>query len=373
MESHNSMAVLSTLQHIFPPPRYISFPSVGVDISDTSLKYVQFERARSHDLNLHLKAWGDIDIPDGVLERGNVHDVGKLTEVLMQVKAVTESEYVCVSLPEERAYLFETTIARDTHHKDIRGILEFKLEENVPLSPRDAYFDYTLVESSNAGGDARVAVAVYSRDTINAYHEACTKAGLMPIAFEIEAEAIARASVSKLLNGTYLIVDFGKTRLGVGIVHKGALMYTSTVEIAGRDMSTAMREILGNRPEAELTEIKNTCGLIKTKDNEAVARILQGFASNMADELGIRIHYWHTRDIDRKEREIKKIILCGGSSNLLGLPEFLSDKLCIPTERAQVWQNAFSLESFIPPITRKYSYGYATAIGLALREFVNPL
>jgi type IV pilus assembly protein PilM len=365
------MSVLHTIHRVFPPPQYISFPSVGVDISDTSLKYVQFDRARARDVNLQLKYWGDIDIPVGVIERGNVHDVAKLTQVLKEVRQRTKCEYVRVSLPEERAYLFETSIGRNTPRKDIRGcLLEFKLEENVPLSPRDAYFDYDVVGTNTQGNEIRVAVAVYARDTINNYYEACMGARVIPLSFEIEAQAIARASVDTRLSGTYMIVDFGKTRMGVGIVHKGVLMYTSTIDVAGQHMSASMRAVLGDLPESELTKIKNTKGIVNTKDNAVVYEALKGAAHTIADELGIRIHYWHTRDIDRGERQIQKIILCGGSANLFGLPEYLTEELTIPTERATVWQNAFALDTFVPPIGRKYSYGYATAIGLALKDFV---
>jgi len=363
------MAALSLIQHVFPPPRYISFPSVGVDISDTSLKYVELDRVRTHDKDLTLKQWGDIDIPVGIVERGNVHDVQKLTAILKEAKEKSGAQYVNVSLPEERAYLFETSIARNTPQKEIRGLLEFKLEENVPLSPRDAYFDYAIVGSDAEHSALRVAVAVYAQDTINNYYDACAGAGLVPLSFEIEAQAIARASVPQNAGGAYIIVDFGKTRMGVGIVHEGVLMYTSTIDIAGEHMSVEMRKVLGDLSESELTTIKNTKGIVPTKDNEVVAKALEGIVASIVDELSIRIHYWDSRDIESTEREVKKVILCGGSSNLFGLPEHLTKALGIPTERAQVWQNAFSLETFVPPITRKYSYGYATAIGLALRGF----
>lgn len=365
------MAALSTLQRLFPPPQYITLLSVGVDISDTSLKYVGFEREHAYDTELALRQWGDIDIPVGVVERGNVHDQGVLASVLREVKKRTNAEYVSVSLPEERAYLFETTIPRGTEQKAIRELLEFRLEENVPLSPRDAYFDFTIVGTDEETNDYRAAVAVYAQDTINNYYDACVSADLMPLSFEIEAQAIARAAIPKQSEGAYMIVDFGKTRMGVGIVYHGALMYTSTIDIAGAQLSAAMRHVLGDRTEAELTEIKNTKGITPSTENEAVAKALLEITKAMVDELSVRMHYWHTRKIDRGERQIKKIILCGGSSNLWGLSEYLTDALSVPTERAHVWQNAFSLESFVPPITRKYSYGYATAIGLALRGFTS--
>jgi type IV pilus assembly protein PilM len=366
------MAVLGTLQKLFPPPAYITLPSIGVDISDTSLKYIEFKREHAHDTNLVLKKWGDIDIPEGVVERGNVHDQGVLVEVLKEVKKQTGAEYVNVSLPEERAYLFETTIPKSTPRKEIRELLEFRLEENVPLSPRDAYFDFALVGTDEETNDHRAVVAVYAQDTINNYYDACIKAELMPISFEIEAQAIARTAILRGVDDACMIVDFGKTRMGVGIVYHGVLMYTSTIDVSGQQLSDAMRHVLGEKPESELTKIKNTKGLIATPDNVAVAKALEEIMKLMVDELGVRMHYWHTRKVDRGERQIKKILLCGGSSNLWGLPEYLTDALGIPTERARVWQNAFSLETFVPPITRKYSYGYATAIGLALRGFTPP-
>jgi type IV pilus assembly protein PilM len=363
------MAVFSTLQKIFPPPKYITLPSIGVDISDTSLKYVAFEKIHAHDTNLTLSKWGDIDIPDGVVERGNVHDAGVLVNVLKDVKKRTNAEYVNVSLPEERAYLFETAIPLNTPRKGIRELIEFRLEENVPISPRDAYFDFSIVGRDDATREYRVVVAVYAQDIINNYYNACIKADLMPIAFEIEAQAIARATVPLLTEEAHMIVDFGKTRTGVGIVYGGALMYTSTIDVSGQQLSAAMRQVLGDKTESELTQIKNTKGIVATTDNLAVSKILSEIMKNMVEEVGVRMHYWHTRKIDRGERQIKKVVLCGGSANLWGLPEYLSDELGIPTERAHVWQNAFSFDHFVPPISRKYSYGYATAIGLALRGF----
>ncbi len=366
------MAVLGTLQKLFPPPQYITLPSIGVDISDTSLKYIAFEKEHSHDTELTLKKWGDIDVPEGVVERGNVHDKGVLVNVLKEVKKQTGAEYVNVSLPEERAYLFETTIPKSTARKEIRGLLEFRLEENVPLSPRDAYFDFAIVGTDEETGEHRVAVAVYAQDTINNYYQACIDAELMPISFEIEAQAIARAAIPQGFTDACMIVDFGKTRMGVGIVYHGALMYTSTIDVSGQHLSAAMRHVLGELPESELTTWKNTKGIVMTPDNRAVASALEEIMKSMVDELGVRMHYWHTRKVDRGERQIKKILLCGGSSNLWGLPEYLTDTLKIPTERSRVWQNAFSLERSVPPIGRKHSYGYATAIGLALRGFSKP-
>ena len=363
------MSVLGFLGKIIPPPSYMQLPSAGVDISDTSLKYIQFQPDKRIGTQLELLYWGDIDIPEGVLERGTVHDVKKLSESIRQVKERINAETVRVSLPEERAYLFETEIKKGTPAKEIRGLLEFRLEENVPLSPRDAFFDYDIIANDTKSDSLRVSVTAYARETIMSYYQACVGAGVTPISFEVEAQATARATIAREDKGTHMIVDFGKTRTGIGIVHQGILMYTSTVDIGGAELSTALRRQLGETPEAELTQIKNTQGLVRGVENTDVYDALLPTMSAIIEEVSTRVQYWNTRDISREDRQIQSIILCGGSVNMKGLPEHFSEVLGISSKRADVWQNAFPAFDQVPEIGRRYSYGYSTAIGLALTPF----
>jgi type IV pilus assembly protein PilM len=341
-----------------------------VDVSDTSLKYIDFKTDSKSGTELILTKWGDIDIPDGALSRGVVNDGSKLTEALREMKNRTGAENIRVSLPEERAYLFETKVERGSSPKEIRGLLEFRLEENVPLSPRDAFFDYDVIEDEGPGGHLRVSVTAYAKDTVMSYYDACRSAELVPLSFEIEAQAIARATIPRGDGGTHMIVDFGKTRTGVGIVHQGVLMYTSTIDVGGGELSKAMRAKLGDLPESELTQIKNTQGLIEGKGAKDVHDILVTSMGTIVEEIGTRITYWNTKDIAHEGRQIESIILCGGSVNMKGLPSYLTQTLGVESRRANVWQNAFSLEKHVPPIHRRYSFGYATAIGLALASFM---
>lgn len=365
------MKVLQTLGKIIPPPVYMQLPSVGVDVSDTSLKYIQFKSDSKSGTQLRLLYWGDISIDEGALERGVVHNGAKLSEALREVKERTGIDNVRVSLPEERAYLFETEIKKGTPLKEIRSLLEFRLEENVPLSPRDSFFDYDIIEDSSDQSLLRVSVTAYAKDTVISYYDACRAAGVVPISFEVEAQAIARATIPAGDHSTHMVVDFGKTRTGVGIVHRGILMYTSTIDIGGAELSAAMRAKLGDLEESELTNIKNTQGLIEGIGDSSVHDVIVESMSTIVEEIGTRIQYWNTKDIAHEDRQIQSIILCGGSVNMKGLPSYLTQKLGVEATRANVWRNAFSIEERIPEISRRYSFGYATAIGLALAPFIS--
>ena len=346
----------------------MTMPCAGLDISDTSLKYVAFKPTLRNHGARELTLWGDIDIPSGVVNRGEVLDPQKLVAVLKEFKEKSKSEFIRVSLPEERAYMFETEIKTNTPLKEIRGLLEFRLEENVPIPSRDVFFDYTIMPFVTGERALSVSVVAYAKQTILSYYDACIEAGLRPISFEVEAQAMARAMVPKDISGAALIVDFGKTRTGIGIVYKGTLLYTSTVDIGGAQLSQVLRKTLGEKPESELTRIKNTEGLVRAVDSSAVREALIPTVSVIRDEIATRMQYWHLSSGNQEERRITSIMLCGGSANLKGFPEYMTETLGVSTVRGNVWENAFSLEDTVPPIDRPHSFGYAAAIGLALKN-----
>jgi type IV pilus assembly protein PilM len=355
----------STFARLFPPPAFVSLPAVGVDVSDTSLKYILFRKTGDH---LSLEKWGDLKIPDGVVVQGTVKDVAALARVIAEVKKETKTEYVRLSLPEERAYLFETTVKRSLTPEEVYGAIEFRLEENVPLPPRDAEFDYVPV--GTLGAETRVVVTAYAKETVLAYLGACHAAEVRPLSFEVEAQALARAVVRQGDEGVYLIVDFGKTRTGIGIVENGLLMLTSTIDLGGKDLDQSLQRAYTKADQDELIRLKNEYGILVSAEQPAVREALSVPIGTLRNELVSRIGYWNSK-AETKERAIARVILCGGIANLAGLTEYFTDALGVPVEQANVWQNAFRTDVTVPPITRRYSYGYATAVGLALGSFID--
>lgn len=365
------MNVFSGLTKILPPPSFMTLPSIGVDISDTSMKYVSFVPSLRKNHEKVLSQWGDIEIPANILERGEILNPKSLSDVLKEFKSRTKADYIRVSLPEERAYIFETEIKKNVPPKEIKSLLEFRLEENVPIPAREAIFDYEILPSYENDNLVKVVVVAYHWETVMRYFDVCTEAGLTPLSFEVEAQAMARAVVPEAdQEEVVMLVDFGKTRTGVGIVSSGTLFYTSTIDIGGGQLSQVLRKVLGDLPESELTNLKNTYGLIGGLEDTKIYDALVPTISIIKDEIVMRMQYWHQRGKSRSARRIKKIIISGGSVNLRGLPEYLTEVLGVSCMRANVWENAFDTSLTIPPIDKRYSYGYATAIGLALKSTV---
>jgi Tfp pilus assembly PilM family ATPase len=212
-----------------------------------------------------------------------------------------------------------------------------------------------------------VAVTAYAKKLIEGYYSACIGADLLPLSFEIEAAAMARSVIPADVAGATMMVDFGKTRTGIGIVYQGVLLYTSTIDIGGQDLSTAMREVLGaDTAESELTRLKNSIGLMGEASDKALSKTLRVQIDNIINELKTRLTYWHQRTDAHDDRRVSQIIVCGGSANLAGLSGYLTAELKVQSWVSNVWEHVLSLDHTIPPIDRAHSLGYASAVGLAL-------
>lgn len=340
-------------------------PAAAVDVSDSSVKYIQLAASKEWE-GYEIVHHGIIPLAAGIVVGGSLEKPEALAAVLEQITKQTKNHFVRLSLPEEHAYIFETAIRRDTKPDAVRSAIELKLEENVPLPPREAIFDYECEPDEFNNKNIRVVVTAYSRALIEKYSEACTIAGVVPVAFEVEAEALARAVVSKEEKGAALILDFGATRTGIGIIENHILRYTSTIEVGSRDMFAAIQKKDSAMNIEEFLHYSSQEGLANQRGRYYAE--LEETVGRVVKELTLRLQYWENQIEEKQKPNISKIIICGGAANMKGIAAYFAAALGVPVAVADVWQNVFSTEDFVPGISFADSMGYAISIGLALGD-----
>lgn len=353
----------SKFYQFFPPPQFLQMNAVGLDISDTSMRFAELVEKRK---GFVIGRFAERSIPVGIIESGEVKKPDELRAVLLEIKKGYNLEFVSVSLPEEKAYLFDLRLPA-MKYNEIRGAIELSLEEHVPLAAVDALFDYDIVKEDTTS--IYVTVSVVPRTLVDGYLEAFVDTGIIPVAFEVEAHAIARAVVPENDKGTYMIVDFGKTRTGIAIVSEGAVQFTSTVPVGGKSLNEAIAKNLKTTPE-EAEKIKQEKGISGSSGNEDLSLAIMSTVSILSEEISKHQTYWQEHaGVDGKKRaNIERIYLCGGDSNLAGFSGYLTSGLGLTVELANTMVNINTLEDYIPEISFDNSLRYATALGLALRR-----
>lgn len=353
----------SKLSQFFPSPHYLEQPAVGLDISDMSMRFVELVRQGSE---FQIGRFGERAIPRGIIESGEVKKGAELRAILIELKKQHDLQFVVVSLPEEKAYLFDLDIAQ-MKRDEIRGALELVLEEHVPLKASEALFDYRIIKETET--TILVNVSVFPRALTDGYLAVFSEAGITPLAFEVEAHALARSIIPASDMRPSMIIDLGKTRTGITIASGGFVQFTSTVSVGGASLTEVIMKQLGvTFDEAE--KVKREKGLVSMVANSDLSFAFMSLMGVLKDEIHRNFVYWqtHVDNFGKKRPPIEKIYLCGGDANLPGIAEFFAEHFGVPVEVANVFVNTRSLDAEIPKINFSDSLRYATAIGLALRS-----
>ncbi len=352
----------------FPTPTLVFPRSAGIDISDTSVKWLVLAPFAN---GYRVDTFGEERISPGLVVRGSIQDVEALGHVLSTIKdRLGGIDCAHVALPEESGYIFEMHIPEGMSRSEVMNMIEFEFEGRVPIVPSAAVFDYDVIHSEIGAGQD-VAVVVFPKELAESYVSAFKVAEITMLSLETEARSIARAVSSGVPDEPItLLVDFGRARTGFAVLKHGIPIFTSTVEVGGDGVNRALAEKLSLSPE-EIILFKNEQGLRPTGvATSAGLDILIGTASILGDEVTRHHHYWDTRRNEHGDRvtPVGRVILVGGNSNLNGLPEYIAGRVQALTAVGDVWQHVCDFDEYIPPINRRDSLQYATAIGLALRS-----
>lgn len=352
---------------------FFEFPITGLDISDLSMKYLSFNRAKKNKFT--IGAYGEIAYKEGVITNGDIVDEHALTEILktwyLKQKKQLPSPFVAIALPEEKSFIRVVQIPH-VKAEDVANAIRWEIENQIPLPLEDVMYDYEIINPLQGEQDhLDVLITAFPRDMLNAYVRAIKGAGLELYAIELEPQSLVRACIPQFRNSeATIIVDVGRTRTSIVIFAAGTIFYSSTIESGGLIFEQYIAKQL-NLNSIESVKTKIEIGLDKTKNNGEVFAALAPAISIISDELVRAASYYetHASHAHGATTDIRHILLSGGDANLRGLDTYLASVLRVPVERAHPFSIIRDRLSYdIPPITKREALTFTTAIGLALRE-----
>lgn len=347
----------------FPTPSYLAMNSFAIDISDQSIKYGELLATPE---GLRLGRFGKEKIPPGVVVSGKIEDQDQLVAILKQLKEKEHLDFVRVSLPEEQMYLF-TLLLPKASEKELRDIILLQIEEHIPLKAVDTVFEYDIISTSDV--NTLVLVSAIATSTVDGYLSSFEKAGLSPLSFELEAQAIARSVIPVDDKEPTMIVDFGDTRTGVSIVHDGKVFFTTTLDMGGVNLTNMISKNF-TLPFEKAEEMKRSYGLDGISNIENIFPVILNEISVLRDELNKQYLYWKSHDnCGISHDQINRIVLCGGDANLTGLSDYLEASMKIKVDHANAWVNISNMKNGVPNMSFEESLGYVTVLGLALGGF----
>lgn len=341
--------------------------TIGIDVSDQSLKMVQLKRKRG---NPHLVSYNYKNIPKGVIERGIIINKKKFNEILTTLveKPVgkrSQTKKIVLNLPDQQTFTKVITIPKGEKEKLEEDVLR-EAAKHIPINPDDAYIDWqvTGVEKNTLN----VFVATVPKKVSDDFADAMSEAGFEPMVFDIESVALLRA----LSNGTFtsptLIIDFGHSKSNATIVEKDALELTMSIPLSGDIINeTVSQKLKLTIDQAEKAKIQ--CGLDKEKCKGALRIVLDAALDDLAFKINDAIEFYSTKL--GGTRDIATIVITGGGANFLNIEEVLALKTKKKVVAGNGLANVSEKDARALFAKKRVSPHFFTlSIGLALRGFL---
>ena len=315
----------------FPVPEFLLLSTTSIVVTDEDTKFVQLRRKIFGD-GFELTHATKVPNVLGAIESGLIISPAEVTPSLKKLATHYGIYYAHAILPEEKAYLFTTTIS-SVPKEGLRDAVAFIIEENAPISLIDSVFDFEVISEDKNANETKLAVSVLPKSIVNAYVSLFESAGITPISFQLESQAIAKAVIHREDRRAHLIVNISSKKTGFYVVEDSVVQFSTTPAYG----------VGADGTYSNLSDLK------------AEMRKVLAFWDVRTDKLG-------------KGSQIEKIVLCGSGASDEDFVKKFMEGISVEYLLADVWLNTSSSRDHVPEIPPSESLDYASAIGLVLSQ-----
>lgn len=349
----------------FAPPRFLSMPAMGIDISVSGIKAVSLKETSK---GLILDQFGEEPLPEGAIVRGEIENHEAIIQVLKTIRKKYGVERANITLPEARTYLFEADV-QGKEKQEWHTQVEQHLDEYIPLPPGEVVFDFVPVMEKE--GQTHLAGVGVARRIVDLSLSVFDEADISVESIEAETFAIPRAVLPRGNTETVLIIDFGRMTTKLIVATRGIPLFATTLDIGGHAITLAIQKH-AEVSEEEAKRVKIEQGLIVDGTESGYLDAMISTVSVIREEIVKRLEYWQGRATEGGvHAPVTRAILVGGNASLRGFAEYLETSLRVPVELGDVFVNLAGRDEWLPEIPYTESLAYATVVGLALRRYTN--
>ncbi len=339
---------------------FFKTPPFGLDISDNSVEMISLKGSFK---NPRFFAMGRRVLKPGIVEDAKILNKEVLKKILLGLIKFPEfgkikTNKFIFSLPESKTFTLIFKLPKDLTKKKQLDFIKSQVNQNLPFRAEDLYLDFRI-------NTKEVFLVAAAKKIVNDYLEFFKSLGFYPLAIETESESFGRSLIQDS-DEAVLIVDIGARTTNFSIFDAKKLRFSSSFEIAGNKFTECLIDGLKiSLNEAERLKKRN--GLSPKAKKGRVFLILQKEIQAIVLEIRDIEKYFQKKE----NKEIKKIILTGGSAMLPILPRYLEENLEKPVIIGEPWTkiniDVLRKKQYVKKALNVNPILYTICIGSALR------
>lgn len=361
---------------------------IGLDIGSHTIKVVQLQDERG---DLVLRKAGSRPTPPGATKGGVVMDTGAVAQTVSSLLSALEIPATQVVA----GVAGPTVVVRQVQmpymsERQLRKSIQWEARSYISFPVEDSVLEFQILGQRD-GGQLDVMLVATPRDMVDTRVEALERAGLEPIAIELEPFATMRALVdfnasAVFEHETVALVDGGASFTEINIVKNRRFVLTRTIPIAGNSMTDAIASALAMDND-KANALKETAMQVVCSEEERAtldpfaqqaSRAVEPLLDELIREIRRSLAYYDYQQQTPAEDDdqghvpgVNRIILSGGCARMAGLTAYFQSQLGVPVVQARMFgQGEIQTRGLSQEYLEEHSPTLVVATGLALREIM---
>ncbi|MGH2812364.1 MAG: type IV pilus assembly protein PilM [Actinomycetota bacterium] len=317
--------------------------AIGLDIGSSGVRAAHVTVSRRP---FTLEAFGQVPLPPGAVRDGEIIDAGVVSQAISQLwrHVRFRSKRVILGVANQKVVVRPIDLPF-MEEEELRGAIQFQVQDYIPIPMEDAIVDFQVLDefvTDNNERMMRVLVVAAQRDMISVFVEATQQAGLDPLGIDHIPFALIRSlgETGGAFEGPApgeAIIDIGAGVTDIVVHEGGTPRFARTLMVGGNALTEALGAGLGISFE-DAEAMKKRMGVTGgggEPSAEAAPRILEQRAAAFVDEVRGSLDYYLAQ---AEATRVGKVVLSGGGSKLMNLPNRVANALRLPVEQGRILQ-----------------------------------
>lgn len=305
--------------------------AIGLDIGTSGVRAAELSFGKR---GVTLEKLGQVALPLGVVQDGEVLDAAALAEALRQLWTHTgfSHKQVALGIANQRVVVRQVELPW-MPQRELKASLPFQVQDYLPMPAEQAVLDFHAVEEVSGPGQPRVLrglLVAAVREVVLANVNAVQRAGLRVTGVDLTSFAVLRSlgDTGAADADTVALVDIGANVTNVVVHRAGVPLFVRILLLGGQDVTSAVSNLLGiDAVQAEaLKQLPQSAGF-DPDQRAAAARAVEDGAAGFVDEVRSSLDYFVSSSPGTR---LQRLVVSGGGSRLNGLPERLEAATRLP-------------------------------------------
>jgi len=350
---------------------------VGVDIGTSSIKVVQLRKSEER---YELETYGELQTY-GYLEKLNDPFQTKSLKLLesqvveMLTRIIKEAEVntkqATMSIPVFSSFISVVDLPPMSKN-ELSGALTFEARRYVPVPLGEVRVDWQVIGQEKVDSSKsdkykdvfkfKVLLIAVPKEIINKHLRIAKASNLNLVGLELESFSYIRSLLGNDKSPS-CILDMGARSTSFTIVDKGFIQGSHSLDIAGTEFTKALSHSMGiDFKRAEAYKREKGLNHRQLDSGREIRDVILVYMDKIIVEAKRMLNSYQ----QESKRKVGKLVLSGGSANLIGLEDYLAKELEVEVIKGNPWSRINYLP-ILKPVLQELAPRFAVAVGSAMR------